>query len=80
LPDLLRYFVDAIYDALTVSTTAFIKFLAAVINEVALSSYIAKKQQKNLFNQNMNKILTPLTINSPLIFCTSALTLLVISN
>jgi hypothetical protein len=38
LPDLLRYFVDAIYDALTVSTTAFIKFLAAVINEVALSS------------------------------------------
>jgi hypothetical protein len=46
LPDLLRYFVDAIYDALTVSTTAFIKFLAAVINEVALSSYIAKRNKR----------------------------------
>jgi hypothetical protein len=43
-PDLLRYFVDAIYDALTVSTTEFIKFFAAVINEVALSSYEKKKE------------------------------------
>jgi len=46
-PDLLRYFVDAIYDALTVSTTAFIKFFAAVINDVALSSYEGRK--KNSF-------------------------------
>ena len=38
LPDLLRYLVEAMYDALTVSTTAFIRFLAAVIKEVALSS------------------------------------------
>ena len=38
LPDLLRYLVEAMYDALTVRTTAFIKFFAAVINDVALSS------------------------------------------
>ena len=39
----------------------------------------AKKQIMEEKKRNENKH-TPLTINSPLIFCTSALTLLVISN
>lgn len=33
------YLVEATYEAFTVSTTAFIRFLAAWIKEVALSSY-----------------------------------------
>lgn len=32
------YFVEATYEYLTVSTTAFIRFLAACINDVALSN------------------------------------------
>ena len=38
LPVLLRYLVETMYDALTVRTTAFIRFFADVINDVALSS------------------------------------------
>jgi len=49
----LRYFVDAIYEAFTVRTTAFIKFLAAVINEVALSSYVEEKKKTDTLNQKI---------------------------
>lgn len=39
----LVYFVEATYEYFTVSTTAFIRFLAAWINDVALSNCKKKK-------------------------------------
>lgn len=54
--------VEATYDALTVKMTAFMRFLAAVIRDVALSNYKDKRQsehkklskrfQKRLFSRN----------------------------
>ena len=45
------YLVEATYDALTVSTTAFMRFLAAWINEVALSS-CKRVQEKNFYGHH----------------------------
>ena len=53
LPDLFRYFVEAMYDALTVRTTAFIKFFAAVISDVALSSWTRGKTVERRENHRL---------------------------
>lgn len=46
IPLFFWYLVDATYEALTVDTTAFIRFLAAWMRDMALSNYRGKRRKK----------------------------------
>lgn len=50
------YLVEATYDALTVSTTAFMRFLAAWIKEVALSSCKRVEEEKNIYGNHKSHL------------------------